>query len=559
MDNPASRLYSAILGLIALSFAFACTASVDHSATVYSCIESPTCPSGYDCVNGTCVKITPDADAGVDAGPTELVRADLLYYSFDTDEVPGLAHDRSGNRFDGEVRGPEVVDGKFGKSLQFEDNDILVVDSPKLFAGKVITIEAYVLHLVGKELAVIYGDDDVTAEPDSVEYSLAIDTQDRLEFKTNGGCGEGILTYTSEELVETVGWHHVAVVWDGATITFYIDGARSGEAANAVMPCESLSPRSYRVGSLRNGAGGFTGLIDELKVSGVAKTALDIQASMIYDASIGDLGYCGDNLIETEACEPANSCCTASCAPEAEATACSNDGTCDALGACLRPGGRVIEGLQVLYEFNEGTGTTVADTSLVDPPLNLTIDAEASVTWGTGVLTVIDTVIISSLAAAAKIEAAVEASDEVSFEAWVDTTPMQDGQARIVSYSNSTSSRNGNIAQSDASFYSNIRSSATTSGNPFIDSPAGDVVADRLTHLVVTRSVDGTRRFYVNGVLRSRNVVGGDLNNWSAYPLVLANVAGGGRPWLGTFHLAAVYSRALTSADVAQNFAAGAD
>ncbi len=559
--EPDLRLYTAIAAVIALSSAFACIAKVDYGATVYSCIETPTCPAGFDCLEGVCVEITPGADAGVDAGPTELVRADLLYYSFDTDLVPGLAHDRSGNRFDGDVDGPELVDGKFGKSMKFEAGDeIEVEDSPKLYSGSVITIEAYVLHLVGQELAVIYGDDLLNAEPDSVEYSFAIDTQDRLEFKTNAGCGAGIVSYTSEALVETVGWRHVAVVWDGATISFYIDGVTTGEpASNVNVPCESPGTRTYRIGAARGGVGTFTGLIDEVKVSGVAKTQLDIQASMGYDAAAGDIGFCGDNLIETEACEPANSCCTARCTAEPADTVCSVDGACNALGACLRPGGRVTAGLQVLYEFDEGLGAAVGDSSQVEPPLNLTISNEAAVSWGTGTLTVVDSVLISSIETAPKIEDAVKDSDEVTFEAWVETTEGLDGTPRIVSNSSGTSSRNGNITQIGTSFVSNIRSSATSSGNPFIDTPAGDVVGGVLTHLMVTRGVDGTRRFYVNGVLRSRNFVGGTMDNWQSFPLVLANVAGGGRPWLGTFHLVAVYSRALTSAEVAQNFAAGAD
>jgi hypothetical protein len=540
--------------------AVSCTASVDHGATVYSCVEDPTCPSGYDCIEGTCVKLDPSADAGVDAAPTELVRADLLYYSFDTDELPTLAHDRSGNRFDGEIRGAEFVDGRFGRSLQFEEGDeIQVRDSAKLYSGSTITIEAYVLHLVGQELAAIYGDDDVNAEPDSVEYALAIDTQDRLEFKTNAGCGEGIVTYTSDQVVETVGWHHVAVTWDGSTITFYIDGALSGQATNANVPCESLNPRSYRIGRLRNGAGEFTGLIDEVKVSGVAKTALDIQASMVYDASVGDLAHCGDNLIETEACEPANSCCTASCELAAADTVCSQDGACNALGACLREGGRVTADLSALYEFNEELGATVTDTSGVGDPLNLTIANELAVTWGGGALQVNEPVEITSPVSAEKIETAVEQSDEVTIEVWVNNQPAQDGTPRIFSYAASSGTRNANLAMLDASYYSNIRTSANSAGNPLIDSPAGDVSSGVLTHLLVTRSVDGTRRFYIDGVLRSRNVLEGNFDNWNSYLLTLANATGGGQPWLGSLHLVAVYSRALTSAEVAQNFAAGAD
>ena len=53
--------------------------------------------------------------------------------------------------------------------------------------------------------------------------------------------------------------------------------------------------------------------------------------------------------------------------------------------------------------------------------------------------------------------------------------------------------------------------------------------------------------------------VAGSLANWSGdFRLLLANERTGDRPWRGELHLAAVYDRALSAAEVAQNFKAGA-
>jgi hypothetical protein len=63
---------------------------------------------------------------------------------------------------------------------------------------------------------------------------------------------------------------------------------------------------------------------------------------------------------------------------------------------------------------------------------------------------------------------------------------------------------------------------------------------------------------YVNGTPQGSQVIPGSLSNWNdRFPLILANEPSGDRPWLGTFHLAAIYGRALSSEEVEQNFEAG--
>jgi len=53
--------------------------------------------------------------------------------------------------------------------------------------------------------------------------------------------------------------------------------------------------------------------------------------------------------------------------------------------------------------------------------------------------------------------------------------------------------------------------------------------------------------------------ISGNLSTWVSYKLGLGDELAGGNPWLGTFHLVAIYSRALTAAEIHQNFLAGKD
>ncbi len=546
-----------------------CIVDVNHGNTVYSCAESQACPSGLECVNDICVSNAAPIDAGPaesDSGPTAapLVGGDVIFYSFDDEGSPSLIQDRSGNGFDAHRSRALLVDGKYGQAREFDDvednNELLLIDNSSLFLGNILTIEAYVNHAIGQQRAVIFGDEDPVGMQDNVEYALLIDAQDRVEFRTNSGCGTAPVSFVSEGTVEVGAFHHVAMSWDGATIRFFIDGVLSGEHAQSAEPCQSPSPRRYRVGRRSDDLEEWNGIIDELKVSSVAKTASDIQGSMNYDSAVLAVGVCGDRLLEVEACMAGQQCCTTMCTFENEGTACDEGALCNAAGACLVGGGRIVDGLLALYEFDEGAGIAVGDTSGVAPALDLAIDTEAAVTWGEGTLQITAEVIIASPGNALKIEDAVEASNELTVEAWVAAAnTTQAGPARIVSMSPNTSERNFTLGQERTAFSTRLRGSANTDGRPVASTPPNQVTSDALVHLVVTRTQAGERRMYVDGVLRSSSVVEGSLANWTAYPLGIANEAIGGRLWLGTYHLVAVYGRALTDDEVSANFAAGAD
>ncbi len=120
---------------------------------------------------------------------------------------------------------------------------------------------------------------------------------------------------------------------------------------------------------------------------------------------------------------------------------------CAAMPALAAP--RVTLGQQVLYTFEEGTGTTVTDVSGVGTPLNLTIETPAAATWVAGGLSVNGNALIASVGAASKVITAVKASNALTIEAWIiPANTTQSGPARIVSLSETLYVRNFTLGQS---------------------------------------------------------------------------------------------------------------
>ena len=79
-----------------------------------------------------------------------------------------------------------------------------------------------------------------------------------------------------------------------------------------------------------------------------------------------------------------------------------------------------------------------------------------------------------------------------------------------------------------------------------------------LSHVVYTRDITGNARIYIDGIEQANGTVEGDFSSWYQNHLFgLANEVTGDRPWLGELYLVAVYTRALSSGEVMQNFDAG--
>jgi hypothetical protein len=220
---------------------------------------------------------------------------------------------------------------------------------------------------------------------------------------------------------------------------------------------------------------------------------------------------------------------------------------------------RVSQDLLVLYTFERPAEGIIRDRSGAGEPLDLKIVNPQGIVFRGGRLLINSPARISSIQPARKIAAAVKQSGALSIEAWVkphDTA--QAGPARIVTVSVDPGQRDFTLSQDGSRYDVRLRTTSTDgNGIPSIASPERSLRLE-LAHVVYTRYRGGSARIYINGKMAVAQTVAGQVENWSDdFRLSLANEATDNRPWLGELHLVAIYGRALTEEEVAQNFAAG--
>lgn len=230
-------------------------------------------------------------------------------------------------------------------------------------------------------------------------------------------------------------------------------------------------------------------------------------------------------------------------------------------GTVASGGNRYDNSAIALYEFKTGTGTVAYDTSGVEPALNLTLSG--SVTWvGGWGIDIRGGKAQGTTAASRKLHDLILATGEYTIEAWVAPANVVQENAFIAGYSGGTTARNVTLGQTMYNYdFFNRETTTGANGTPGLSTPsAAEVLQATLQHVVATYDPVNGRRIYVNGVLATQPdpVAPGLLTDWNdTFALVVGNEVSNDRPWQGVVRMLAIHNRALTQAQIQQNFDAG--
>lgn len=239
-------------------------------------------------------------------------------------------------------------------------------------------------------------------------------------------------------------------------------------------------------------------------------------------------------------------------------------------GTIAAGGSRFDANAIATYQFKpdpnvEGGGSIAYDTSGVEPALHLTMVGEQGEGWdwvGGWGIRLMNGKAQGSTAASRKLSSMIRLTGEYSIEAWVVPGNVTQEEARIVSYSGSLTTRNFTLGQTLYSYDFYGRSSTTNSnGDPVLTTNDDDEdLQATLQHVVATYDPINGRRIYVNGEFTgdADPVDGGNLNEWDeTFAFVLGNEVSNNRQFQGTIRFVAIHNRALTQAQITQNFEAG--
>jgi len=186
---------------------------------------------------------------------------------FDVDKGD-TAIDSSGNKNDGKImNGPKLVDGKFGKALEFDGvDDHVKMTSPATARakGQPMTAEARIYWKGGTG----YQDIVTQREPHNWIFYLHEDNH-KLSF-------HGAAQYKSEYVMPKNEWKHVAatVTADGIA-TVYVDGVVVHTNPNYLYNVSASS--TLTIGSAAGAGEYFNGIIDDVAIFNVALTIDDIK------------------------------------------------------------------------------------------------------------------------------------------------------------------------------------------------------------------------------------------------------------------------------------------
>ncbi|WP_417538460.1 LamG-like jellyroll fold domain-containing protein [Marinobacter sp.] len=243
----------------------------------------------------------------------------------------------------------------------------------------------------------------------------------------------------------------------------------------------------------------------------------------------------------------------------------------DSDGLLANSGGRFEDNIIALYEFKAGQGQIAYDTSGVSTPLDLTLSGNVDwvLGWGinigpevkpeTGPVTPAGKA-QGSTASSSKLHALLTGSGEYAIEAWVAPGNITQEDARIITYSGSSTARNLTLSQTLQRYEVLHRSTTSDENTPFATQDGDKLLQATLQHVVVNYSPGTGRQIFINGE-HSGDIdpdEPGLFSDWDdSFALVLGNETDGRSPWQGAIRMVAFHNRALTAEQVKTNYDVG--
>ena len=214
----------------------------------------------------------------------------VLYLSMDEGEGDQV-EDGSGNGNDGVVIGnPAWVEGKFGIAMELDGvDDVVEVENSDSLNPKEITITLWVK--LGVVPAPAYNGIISKWEPSWSGYLIQAFVDHPIEpLIANGSTFAAI---RGLEGAEQDVWYHVAVVWDGKTLSMYIDGEKPDYdvgASDHEMPGEMKVPEVNLLIGKRHDGDFFMGTVDEVMIFNKALSLEEIKSIMEQGLEVENVG-----------------------------------------------------------------------------------------------------------------------------------------------------------------------------------------------------------------------------------------------------------------------------
>jgi hypothetical protein len=188
------------------------------------------------------------------------------------------AEDKSGNSNDADIMGNvEWVDGRFGSALEFfgsGGSTFIVQDSESLKITGPLTIEAWFYPMLDSQKGGIIT--KYKGAGDNRGYMIDIyDRNLRFILSEDGTRDTNITVSTQNWKAEE--WYHVAGVFDGSVMYFYLNGTLIGKQNKTTGINPTTSP--LELGNSWEEKV-FTGIIDEVRIWNTAKNEDQIKTLM---------------------------------------------------------------------------------------------------------------------------------------------------------------------------------------------------------------------------------------------------------------------------------------